>query len=277
MKYIFLGTTEFSVGILKPLLDAGFPPALVVCNPDRPVGRKKVVTSPPVKPLAESASIPVLQPERIDADFVQAMSREGFDIGVLASYGKILPAGLLSAPRLGVIGVHVSLLPAFRGASPMQSVILSGDDVTGVTLYLMDEKVDHGPILASSEIPVARKNFIELQRESARVGADLLLKVLPEFAAGRIKPVPQEESAATFTKKFKTEDGFVDDADLRAAESGDPDHTVRIDRMIRALNPEPGVWTLRKGKRLKLLQAEPEGEKLKLTRIQWEGKNPEDR
>jgi methionyl-tRNA formyltransferase len=276
MKYIFFGTTEFSVGILKPLLAAGFPPALVICNPDRPVGRKKVITPPPIKPLAESAGIPVLQPERIDAEFVRTVQQEGFDLGVLASYGKILPAGLLSAPRLGVIGVHVSLLPAFRGASPMQSVILSGEAMTGVTLYLMDEKVDHGPILAAAHIPVERRSFIELQDESARVGAELLIKVLPDFAAGRLEPVPQDETKATFTKKFKTEDGFVEDADLRAAENGNAEHTARIDRMILALDPEPGVWTLRNGKRLKLLRAETREGKLKLTRIQWEGKTPED-
>jgi methionyl-tRNA formyltransferase len=276
MKYIFFGTTEFSVGILKPLLAAGFPPALVICNPDRPVGRKKTITPPPVKPLAEAAGIPVLQPERIDAEFARTMREEGFDFGVLASYGKILPESLLSAPRLGIIGVHVSLLPAFRGASPMQSVILSGEAMTGVTLYLMDEKVDRGPILATADIPVERRNFMELQEESARVGAELLIKIMPEFAAGRVKPIPQDEAKATFTKKFKTEDGFVEDADLRAAESGDEEQTARIDRMIRALNPEPGVWTLRNGRRLKLLQAEPREGKLKLTRIQWEGKTPED-
>lgn len=167
----------------------------------------------------------------------------------------------------------------------MQSAILAGEKETGVSLYLMDDQVDHGPVLAEKKIALREQTFLELQAESAKAGAEFLIKVLPEFVSGKLKPREQDGSGATYTKKFRTEDGFVEPETLKAALSGEhPETAERVWRKIRALNPEPGVWSYGAGlpadlqvpaeKRVKLLEASFNGGKLVLKTIQAEGKNP---
>ncbi len=285
MRYAFFGTTQFSTDVLRKLLAAACPPALVITNPDRPAGRKQELVPPPVKPLAEAAGIPVWQVARPDAEFAAKLRAEDLDCAVLAAYGHILRTEALQATRLGVIGVHVSLLPKYRGASPMQSAILAGEKETGVSLYLMDEAVDHGPILAEQAFPLADQTFSELQAESARAGAELLIKILPDFTAGRLQPKAQDHAQATFTRKFSAEDGFVEPEVLRSVLSGQNEAlAVEVWRKIRALNPEPGVWSYGTGlpasaqvqadKRVKLLRARLEQGKLVLETIQPEGRTP---
>jgi methionyl-tRNA formyltransferase len=281
LNYVFFGTPDFAAIILQNLIDAGFLPAAVVCNPDRPAGRKKIITPPPTKVLAEKHNIKVYQPENLEIG-----NWENADFGIVASYGKIIPEKIIQTFKLGMIGVHPSLLPRHRGASPIQSAILSGDEVTGVTLYLLDEKMDHGPILAGKELKIEKNdNYETLSEKLAILGAELTIKTIPEYIAGKSKPQVQNEEYATYTKKFKTEDAYVN------LEKDDP---VTIERKIRALNPEPGVWTLRQGlrvslsrtpqgkpfdkaqgKRMKILEAEIEDGKLKLKKIQFEGKKPQ--
>ncbi len=270
MNYIFFGTPEFAAIILEKLIKAGFPPLAVVCNPNRPVGRKKIITPPPTKVLAEKYNIQVFQPETlVNSKFEIRNSK--FDFFVVAAYAKILPQEILAIPRLGVIGVHPSLLPKYRGPSPIQSAILNGEKETGVTLFLIDEKVDHGSILAKNKLQIAdNDNYETLLKKLAELGADLLIETLPKFLKSEIAPLPQNESQATYTKKFITEDGYVD---LQK------DEPIIIERKIRALNPEPGVWTLMdiksEQKRVKLLEAELVDAELKLTKIQVEGKKPQ--
>lgn len=279
MKYVFFGTPEFATSILGKLITEGFMPSAVVCNPDRPVGRKKIVTKPPTKILAEKYAILVFQPEdmidlKAENYKLKALKPDFF---VVAAYAKIIPKEVLGIPRLGTIGVHPSLLPKYRGASPIQSAILNGEAETGVTLYLMDEKMDNGPILGLRTLDLGLSETYEtLLKKLAELGGDLLVETLPKFLAGEIVPEPQDRSQATFTKKFTAEDGFVNPEDLESAENGkNPENAKTIERKIRALNPEPGVWTLRNGKRLKLLEAWIENGKLILTKIQIEGKKPE--
>ncbi len=279
MKYIFFGTPRFAEIVLGRLIEAGFPPSLVATNPDRPVGRKHILTSPPVKALADKHNIPVIQPESL-ANFKFQISNSKFDFAVLASYGKIIPQEVIDIFPRGIIVVHPSLLPRYRGATPIQSAILSGDEKTGTTLILMDGKVDHGPILARRELefPLSNFQFSKLHDALAELSAGLLLETLPGFERGEVTPVPQDESEATYTKKFSSEDAFVDYGDLEKAEQEGGEKAVIVDRKIRGLNPEPGVWTLKrtegKDERIKLLEAELIDGKLKLRKIQKEGGKP---
>ncbi len=302
MKYAFFGSPEFAAIILERLIKVGMPPALLVCNPDKPVGRKKIITPPHTKVIAERNGITVFQPNslRFDgesniwkSDF-QILVDQPWDFFLVAAYAKIIPQSILDLPRLGTIGVHPSRLPQYRGATPIQSVILSGETETGVTLYLMDRYVDHGSILGIRNQGLeTRETYTLLLNKLAVLSADLLVEMLPKFIVGKIVPQEQDHAAATFTKKFETEDGFVD------LEKDDP---VMIDRKVRALNPDPGVYTFveRKGSpcatakaigdtrstssgrilpasgkiRMKILETKIVDGKLQLVTTQFEGKKP---
>ena len=287
MKYIFFGTPEFAAIVLEKLIVGGFIPTAVVCNPDRPVGRKKIITAPAVKQLIREKrreeSVQIFQPEDLSS-LASRLSPLHPDLFIVASYAKIIPSDILNIPRLGAIGVHPSLLPKYRGASPIQSAILNGENESGVTLYRMDEKMDHGPILASAKRKEERgkSNYAELQKELAALGGDLLVETLPKFIAGKITPREQDHTQATFTKKFTTEDGFVAEHDLLCALRGEGTFATAIERKIRALNPEPGAWTRvreergkrKEEKRVKLLRAHIVDGALVLDEVQIEGKNP---
>ena len=279
MNYLFFGTPKFAEIVLKELIEANLSPAAVVCNPDRPVGRKKIITPPPVKQLIQrqeigdkgQEKISILQPEMLDADFAQKLTALKPDFFVVAAYAKIIPQNVLDIARLGTIGTHPSLLPKYRGASPIQSVILAGEKTTGVSLYLMDAKMDHGSILTEEKLDIAlNENYLELEEKLAHCGGKLLAKTIPDFFAGKMHPKEQNDANATFTKKFKTEDGYVDEKELATALRGEGD-PASIYRKILALNPEPGAWTVRDGKRLKLLEAKIMDKALHLTKIQREG------
>jgi methionyl-tRNA formyltransferase len=289
MNYVFFGTPQFAAIILEKLIKAGLLPQVVVCNPDKPVGRKKIITPPATKLLAQKYNIPILQPESL-TDVKSQLSKVNCQFFVVAAYSEIIPKEILEIPRLGAIGVHPSFLPKYRGPSPIQTAILNGDEETGVSLFLMDEKVDHGPILATSHLLLANSdNYETLSKKLAELGAELLIKTLPDFVTGKITPLAQDESQATYTKKFKTEDAYIEPKDLEIAQQEGGDTAIEIDRKIRALNPEPGTWTLQNGKRMKILEAElisgklrrPDGvgaptyaSALKLKKIQFEGKKP---
>lgn len=282
MKFIYFGTPSFSARFLEKLLEHDIVPEAVVCNPDRPVGRKKIITSPPVKTLirgegraVSSEGIKLFQPEKLDVEFIETIKSLAPDFFVVFAYNKIFRKNILEIPRLGTIGVHPSFLPKYRGPSPFQTALLDGEKETGVTLYLLDEGVDAGPILAKSNAIQIKPNdtFNSLAQKLADASAELLIKTLPRFIEGTIKPQPQDESLATFTKKFKTEDGFIPFEDLDAAERGDAEKSAAIDRKIRALNPDPGAWTMRDNKRIKLLEAEIQNGLLRLIKAQKEGES----
>ena len=192
----------------------------------------------------------------------------------------------MDIPKYGCLNVHPSLLPKYRGPSPIQYAILNGDEKTGVSLFLIDKKMDNGPILSRRELksPILNSKFLILSNELAKIGADLLIETLPKYINGEIIPLPQNNSQATYTKKIKTEDAFIDLAALQLAMQGEPrpagrEKAIEMERKIRALNPEPGTWTLQqvqgKPMRMKILEAELTADwKLKLKKIQYEGKKP---
>jgi methionyl-tRNA formyltransferase len=282
MNFVFFGTPDFAAHCLETLLEHGLVPKAVVTNPDRPAGRKKIMTPPPVKTTVEAwnaahdARIEILRPEKLDAEFIEKIKSFHADFFLVFAYNKIFRKNVLDIPRLGIVGIHPSFLPQYRGSSPFQTALLDNQKQTGVTLYILDEGVDSGPILATSKsVEITEGDMSRsLAFKLADVGAQLALETLPHFVDGTIKPKPQDEARATFTRKFKTEDGFVDTNDLAAAERGDAEKAKNIFGKIRAFTPEPGAWTVRQGKRLKLLAAKLDYGTLRLTRIQEEGQKP---
>lgn len=271
MKYAFFGTPRFAEIILDRLIAAGAPPAVLVCNPDRPAGRKKVLTAPLTKQRALQRGTPpiaIMQPETLDGNFIAAMATQKPDLAIVAAYAKIIPQEVLDIPRLGTIGAHPSLLPKYRGASPIQSVILEDQRKTGASIYKMDSKMDHGPVFAAEALSFdpLTTGYAALEKQLAELSATLLLRVLPDILSGRAAPKEQDHTQATFTKKFSTDDAFIDEAILARAESGaDTMTAVKVLCAINAFNPEPGAWTMRAGKRIKLLKGKIADGRLVLT------------
>ncbi|PIU98594.1 methionyl-tRNA formyltransferase, partial [Candidatus Wolfebacteria bacterium CG03_land_8_20_14_0_80_40_12] len=190
MNYVFFGTPEFAAIILEKLINVGLLPQAIVCNPDKPVGRKKIVTPPPTKLVIRNQKIEdrikILQPE--DLDFKFQILNSKFDFFIVAAYAKILPKGILNIPRLGTIGVHPSLLPKYRGPTPIQTAILNGDEETGASLFLLDEEIDHGKIISNEKLEMRNEDYKILSKKLAGLGAELLIKTLPDFMAGKITP-----------------------------------------------------------------------------------------
>lgn len=254
MKYIFFGTPEFSVIILEKLIQAGYIPSVVVCSPDESIGRKKILTSPPTKELANKFNIAVFQPQKLrdNAEFLKKFKYLKPDLAVVAAYGKIIPKEILEIPRHGFINIHPSLLPKYRGASPIQGAVLNGDKETGVTIMKLDEEMDHGGIISNLKYKISSFDTYEaLSKKLAGLGATLLIKIIPDFISGKIRSVEQKHSKATYTKIIKKEDGRIDWR--RSADE--------IERMVRAYYPWPMAYTYinlksQKPKLLKIIESE---------------------
>ena len=266
-KIVFFGSFEFAVSVLETLVGAGYNIAAVLTNPDKPAGRNQIPSSPPVKLAAQKLNLPVLQPDSLkDLNMVKGLSTVGPDIGIVAAYGKIIPPEIFNLPRHGILVIHPSLLPKYRGPSPVQTAILNGDLNTGVTIMKIDNELDHGDIVAAADYKLSLATFSqEAHAALFKLGAELLIKTLPDYLADKIKPKPQDHSLATFTRKFKAEDGEIKQTDT----------SETAYRKILAFNPEPGayVWLENKGKklRLKILDASFADGKLELKVVQLEG------
>ncbi len=245
---IFFGTPLFAVPALEALVKNGYSIVGVVTRPDEPAGRNQILTPPPVKIAAERLGIPVFQPEGFDAKHF-AEEIPAAELFIVAAYGKIIPQSILNLAPRGTLNIHPSLLPKWRGPSPIQSAIMAGDEHTGVSIMLLDELMDHGPIVAQRTVPLPpRATYPLLHDTLAELGAIMLIETIPPYLAGKIKPVMQNDEQATFSKILKRNDGRA--LWDRPAES--------IDRMVRALNPWPGVWTIWPGTiiyRLKIEEA----------------------
>lgn len=234
LRIMFMGTPEYALPSLAKLYEEGYDIALVVTQPDKPVGRKRILTPPPVKTWALKHGLPVFQPESLRAsDAWETLSAIKPDLIVTAAYGKLLPDALLRLPRFGALNLHASLLPSYRGAAPIQRAILDGCTQTGVTLMEMVRELDAGPIIAQRAISISPKETAgSLTEKLARVAADLLIDVLPNYVRGEIRPLPQDDARATYADKLTREDEAID----LSLDS------VHIDRRIRALLPAPGAY-----------------------------------
>src|SRR5581483_5061140 len=201
MRVVFMGTPQFAVPTLEAVLAAGHTVALVVTQPDRPVGRGRRLTPPPVARLAQERGLPLLQPRGVRSPEVQAqLAAARPEAIVVAAYARILPPEVLALPPLGCLNVHPSLLPRHRGPAPIQGALLAGDAETGTSIILLEERMDAGPILAQARLPIADDDALTLEPRLAAQGAHLLVETLADWAAGRLTPQPQDESRATYTR-----------------------------------------------------------------------------
>jgi methionyl-tRNA formyltransferase len=245
VRVVFFGTPDFAVPSLRALVGEGFEVVSVVTRPDRPTGRHRSRATPSaVKSAALAEDLPVLQPERPSAaDFVEAVRSLAPDISIVAAYGHILSQALLDVPRLGSVNVHASLLPALRGAAPIQRAILDGCTETGITIMQMDAGMDTGPILHQVATPLPPdETGGELATRLAELGAEALIEALTLLDEAGLEPRPQDGSRATFAPKITREEERIDWT--RPAET--------VARKIRAFDPRPGAWTSCRSRELKL-------------------------
>ena len=248
MSIVFIGTPAFAVPSLHALARDGHSIAAVITQPDRPAGRHQAPRPPPVKIAALKLGLTVLQPANLrDSDTLMRLRELSPEVVVVVAYGQILRPAVLEIPTHGVLNVHPSLLPRWRGASPIPAAILAGDERTGVTIMLMDAGMDSGPILAQSEAPIDDNDTAASLSDSlSQVGASLLAETLPRWLAGDIVPRPQDESQATTCPILRKEDGAIDWM-LPA---------IDIWRRVRAYNPWPAAFTSLNGELLRIWQAQ---------------------
>ena len=248
LNIVFFGTPDCAVATLKRLIQSKYKPILVVTQPDMPAGRKQVIAPPPVKSYIakhETWNIKVLQPEKLDSSFKFQISSFRPDLFIVAAYGKIIPSIILDIPKYGALNVHPSLLPCWRGPSPIQYSILVGDKKTGITIMLMDEEIDHGDIVSSIEYLVSSTETAEaLSSRLADIGADLLIETIPKWINGKIESKEQDHKKATYSKIITKEDGRIDWN--KSAEE--------IERQIRAFTPWPGSYTFWGDKRINIIK-----------------------
>ena len=247
LAIVYMGTPDFAVPPLEALAHSDHRVVGVVTQPDRPKGRGRKLTAPPVKQTAERFGIPVLQPETVRTDeFHRHMTELSPDLFVVVAFGQILPQSLLDIPRKGAINVHASLLPRHRGAAPIQWAIIEGDPETGVTTMMMDKGMDTGDILLMDRTPIARdETAATLHDRLSTMGAKTLMRTLDELVAGALTRTPQDHAKATYAAMLKKSDGEIDWSDSAEA----------IDRRIRGLTPWPGAYTFTDGMRLKIFKA----------------------
>ena len=250
LRLAFMGTPDFSVGILDALVAAGHEVVCVYSQPPRPAGRGQQLQASPVHRRAEALGIPVRTPKSLRKTEEQAaFVALNLDCAIVAAYGLILPQAILDAPRLGCVNVHASLLPRWRGAAPIQRSILAGDAETGVTIMQMDAGLDTGAMLLKEALPITpRMNAAELHDALAAMGARLMAEALPGIADGSLTPVPQPDDGVTYAAKLSKDEGRLD-LTRTAAE---------LDRQVRGLYPWPGTWIdLANGEKLKVLEVLP--------------------
>lgn len=248
MRVVFMGTPGFAVGTLKALLEAGHEVAAVVTQPDKPKGRGKELFMTPVKAEAAKHDIPVFQPERVrkNEEFLEELKKLAPDVIVVVAFGQILPVSILTLPKYGCVNVHASLLPMYRGAAPLQWVIINGEKVSGVTTMQMDKGLDTGDMLLKEEVAIEPKETYETYHDKLSVvGAQLLIKTLDGLEAGTITPVKQE--------------GDTCYASMIDKSLGNLDFTrpaVELERLMRGLDPAPAAYSFLDGKLLKLFGAD---------------------
>jgi methionyl-tRNA formyltransferase len=248
MRIVFFGTPEFAVPSLRALLRDRYTVVGVVTQPDKPQGRSRsILVAPPVKLEAERAGIPVLQPVRPLGDvFLAGLRRLEPDLGVVVAYGHILRPGVLSVPPRGMINVHASLLPRWRGAAPIQHAILAGEPETGVSIMRMEEGLDSGPVLHRATTPIEPGETAgALAERLSELGAGALVDALSLIASGLSKAEPQDPAGATFAPKIDRESARLD---WRREAAG-------LARQVQAFDPAPGAWTTHEGAALKLFGA----------------------
>lgn len=249
LKTLFMGTSKFAVPILKGLIDNNYPIIGVFCQSDKPVGRKKIITPPPIKDLAIISGIYIFQPPNLQSpEIIKKIKELNPELIVVSAYGHILPEDVLNIPEYGCINIHASILPKYRGAAPIQWAIVNGELETGVTIMLMDKGIDTGDILNQKSIKIEfEDNFETLSNKLSLLGKDLLLETLPLWIQKKIIPQKQNHNMATPAPIIKKEDGKIDWSKS----------ALEIYNKLRGFYPWPGIYTEFENKRLKILKAIP--------------------
>ncbi|ETB63849.1 TPA: methionyl-tRNA formyltransferase [Candidatus Nomurabacteria bacterium] len=275
LNFVFLGTPDVAEKTLEILKSNGYLPSIIITSPDKPQGRKMIITPPPVKIWAEKNNIPYFQPEKIDEEFIKSISvpealpmansshRQGlWQLFVVVAYGKILPENFIKIPKLGTINIHYSLLPKYRGASPVETALLNGDEETGISIQQMEFKLDSGPILIEEKIKIDINDTKDtLRNKLIKIGGELLCKILPDIIEEKIQGKIQNENDATFCKKIKKEHGEID-----------PNGNGKENwNKYRAYYGWPGVYFFKDGKRIKITKARYEDNKFIIEKIIKEG------
>ncbi|MBP6855212.1 MAG: methionyl-tRNA formyltransferase [Candidatus Pacebacteria bacterium] len=267
-KFVFFGTPELASVTLEILKSRGFLPALVVTSPDKPIGRHFEITPTPVKVWAEKNNIPLLTPEKIDEKFMSEIKSHELDLGIVVAYGKIFSEELINLFPLGVLNIHYSLLPKYRGASPVESAILNQDTETGVTIQKMARKMDTGPILAMSRAEIdSDETTPHLRERLTHIGAELLADTIPEWLDGKIIPIEQNHENATYCKKISKDDGEIklsDEPKIKYAK-------------YKAYFTWPGIYFFdENNRRIKITKARFENGEFIIERVIPEGKKETD-
>ena len=268
VRFAFFGTPQLAAVFLGDLEENGYVPSLVVTTPDRAQGRGMTLQSPPVKKWADERNIPVLQPEKLDDDFVAALRKDAYDLFVVIYYGKILPKEVFDMPKRGTINVHFSLLPRWKGTSPVRASILNDDKKAGTTLLLMDEKIDHGPVIAQKEFSIQEwpPSARELEAQATRESARLLSEFIEPWVAGEVEAHEQNHDLETLCPKLEKTDGFIDLSD----------DAYQNLLKVRAFDSTIGTHTFfeRGGKKIRvvILDAHIEGTRLIPDTVKPEGK-----
>lgn len=269
LNFAFFGTPDVASETLEILKENGYLPSLIVTSPDKPKGRKMLITPPPVKIWAIENNIPYIQPEKIDPQVdpqVRLVAghksdlwpEKDFDLFIVVAYGKILPEKLINLPKLGSLNIHYSLLPKYRGASPVESAILNGDIETGVTIQKMEFKMDAGPIVAQEKIFIhSNEKTPDLRKRLIKIGGELLVKTLPDYIENKIKLIPQNEIEATYCKKIKKEDGLID---LN-------DSPIKNYNKYKAYAIWPRTYFFKNGKRIIVTKAKLENDEFIIKKI----------
>lgn len=268
LKILFWGTPELTLEILDTLVNAHLSPQAVVTNPDRPQGRKNILTAPEAKVWAQEHNVAVYQPENLDREFYELLMKESWDLFVIVAYGKILPKRFIEIPKLGTLNIHYSLLPKYRGATPVESAILSGDTVTGVTIQKMEFKLDSGPIILQKELVIEKDSTTPLLRTQLNgIGKNLLIDAIMLLKNGKETLVLQNEKDTTYCHKITKEDGLID---LK-------DDGIINDRKYRAYFGWPGSYFFiehnNQKVRIKITDASLEETIFTIKKVVPEGKN----
>lgn len=269
IKIGFFGTPEYAVTTLNILKNSGYQISFVLTMPDRPKGRKMIVTPPPAKVWALENKIPVFQPEKLkDENLINDLKQFDCDVFVVIAYGKIIPDSILNIPKYKSLNIHGSLLPKLRGSSPIESAILTDERNTGATIIRMDNEMDHGPVIGMRSVNISNwpPTADVLGNEIVKAGANLVSEILPSWISGEIKEIEQDHSKASFTKKISKEDGEID---LKS----DPYQNFL---KIQAYHVWPGTFFFSKGKRIKITKARFENGVLTIEKVIPEGKKEMD-
>ena len=276
LKIAYFGGEPIGVPVLKELMACGIKPQLVICNPDRPSGRGQKLTPPPLKVFAEENDIEVFQPESVkDKTGVGPLTEKGWDLFVVVAYNHLMPSWLIELPKYKTINVHPSMLPLRRGPNPIRSAIIEDDRASiGVSIMLMDEEMDHGPLLTQNPLPIADEHWPidgrELDQALANLGGALLADTIPRLVDGEITPAEQNHEQATYTQKMNKADGEIDinPFDLPVGEEA-----RNIYKKIQGYTGFPGTFFFHNDSRIKINEAKLINNQLRLVRITPEGKN----